>query len=80
MKMPKPFQRRMKRIYKKVSKETKLVFKEKKKNTPSCPSCSKPLSGLRTKGKVNRKFGGALCSKCSKRRIVESARRKVLSK
>ena len=78
--MPKPFQRRMKRIHKKVSKETKLVFKDKKKSNPSCSLCKKTLFGLKVKGKVKRKFGGALCSKCSRRGIIESARKKILGK
>ena len=73
--MPKPFQRRMKRIQKRVSKGTKLVFKGKKKNKLSCPTCSKPLFGSRDNARANRKFGGSLCSKCSRRSIIDSARK-----
>lgn len=72
--MPKPFQRRMKRISKRLSKETKLVFKKKKNKVAKCSECKKSLSGLTKKVKVNRKFGGSLCSSCSRKEIKNRTR------
>ena len=73
--MPTPQKRRMKRVYKRVSKGTKLVFKKKKSKNPRCGVCKKTLHGLTNKkGKVNRMFGGNTCSSCSKRKITNRVR------
>ena len=79
--MPTPQKRRMKRIHKRVSKGTKLVFKKKKTKQPKCSQCKKALHGItKKKGKVNRKFGGSLCSACSRKKVIERLRSKILVK
>ncbi len=79
--------RSVKRVKKRVpSGVARLFFKKQMPGKAVCGSCSAELHGiprlssskLRAAGKseksVNRKFGGALCSACSRARIKQEAR------
>ncbi len=78
--MPKPFQRRMKRVYKRTAKGVKLTFKKKKESPPKCASCGKVLHGVKRNKVVNRMFGGNLCASCARRELIRRIRAKVSTK
>ncbi len=79
--------RTLARIYKKVTKGVKLVYKKRKPSQPHCANCDAILKGvpherpykMRTMNKSQKRpermFGGVLCSKCSKREIINRNRK-----
>jgi large subunit ribosomal protein L34e len=62
---------------------TKRVYLKKKVGKPSCGSCGKHLKGMahgrkaqlrnmpRSQRKVNRPYGGNLCSPCTRKQITQ---------
>ncbi|MEM2115484.1 MAG: 50S ribosomal protein L34e [Candidatus Woesearchaeota archaeon] len=75
------------RSLRKVSKRTPggrttTHFEKKKPKVARCAICKKPLSGIprnvkklsKSEKTVERKYGGNLCSKCSRRKIITEAR------
>ena len=79
--------RTFRRVYVKTpGGETKLHYRKRKPKIAKCSICKKPLHGIprlkptkfkniaKTKKRPNRKFGGNLCSKCTKRVMIEKLR------
>lgn len=57
---------------KKVLKGNKIVYKRKQANKSHCSICRKVLHGVKrgTSNGPNRKYGGELCSSCSRKIIT----------
>ena len=65
---------------------TVVHYKEKKPKAARCAGCGVILKGVsnerkykmrkmaKSKKKVSRKYGGYLCSRCAKKKIIEGAR------
>jgi len=80
--------RSRRRVYVKSSKGTKLVYKQRKSAKRTCNFCGKPLHGVaavtrkalkkltKSQKRPERKFGGVLCSSCSRLRIIQEVRGK----
>jgi large subunit ribosomal protein L34e len=68
--------------------DTKLQYKKRKPSKAKCTGCGKLLSGVprerpykmqrlsKTQKRPERPYGGVLCSKCSRDKMVEKARSK----
>ena len=66
---------------------TVIQFKKKKPQIARCGSCNARLSGIprlrpfemmnlsKTKKRPERPFGGVLCSKCMRKKLIEEARK-----
>ena len=66
--------------------KSKVVFKKRNPNRKTCKKCGEMLKGIKrinsfklnktnkSLKKNNRKFGGELCSKCSREEIIMGAR------
>ncbi|MEW6528976.1 MAG: 50S ribosomal protein L34e [Candidatus Micrarchaeota archaeon] len=79
MPLPKNRSKKYKKIARKTSHGTKVVFiKRKVKLRVSCAICKKQLTGIKfgskTEKSVSRKFGGCLCHACSVRIIKDASR------
>ncbi len=67
---------------------TVIQYKKKKPNTAKCAECGAKLSGTlrerpykmkkmpKTKKRPTRTYGGYLCSKCARKKIIEEVRSK----
>ena len=67
---------------------TVIQYRKKKPNAAKCASCGAKLSGTlrerpykmktlpKTKKRPERAYGGYLCSKCSRKKIIQGARSK----
>ena len=87
--MPRPSRRSrtLRRIYKKVTKGVKLVYKKRKPKKAHCGNCGSALKGVprerpykmrtmpKSQKRPERMFGGVLCSKCSRREIIKRVRK-----
>jgi len=79
--------RTLARIYKKVAKGVKLIYKKRKPKPAHCAKCDAVLKGMpherpykmrtmpKSKKRPERMFGGILCSRCSKREIIKRNRK-----
>lgn len=78
MVLPKNRSTKYRKITKKVSKGTKVVYLKRKKIKVSCAICKSALAGItagsKTEKSVSRKFGGHLCQKCTTYVIKEASR------
>jgi large subunit ribosomal protein L34e len=70
--------RSAKRRFVRTPKRTNLHFKKKKKGKHICAECGAVLHGVsRKKGDSftpSRRYGGYICHKCLRKRLVESVR------
>lgn len=78
--------RKMRRVFVKLPKGVKLTYRARKPSKSICGNCGKQLSGVlrertykmknsaKSKKKPSRKFGGNLCSKCSREEIKNKVR------
>ncbi len=69
--------------------EVKTHYKERKPKKAKCGMCGKELKGVprerpsklskipKTQRRPERKFGGVLCSSCSRKKILAEARKNV---
>lgn len=76
------------KIFKRVVKGTKVVYKKKRPSKVKCAECKKELKGTinlisskmrniaRTKKRPSRIYGGYLCFSCLKKKLVKEARGK----
>ena len=72
------------KIFVKTIKGNKVAYKIRKPRNNTCGKCKVNLSGIPrdnvaklknySKKRVNRKYGGNLCSKCSREAIIKGAR------
>jgi large subunit ribosomal protein L34e len=80
--------RSLRRVFKRVPSGISKVFYLKRKPSKSkCSNCSIVLQGMapsitsklrnstKSSKRPQRKFGGNLCSKCTKQRIIQEARK-----
>jgi large subunit ribosomal protein L34e len=70
--------RSLKRRSVKAVKRTRQHFKRKKEGVPVCAECGAVLHGVTRKRKPtrpSRTYGGYLCHKCLKEKLVESVRK-----
>lgn len=70
--------RSVKRRSVKAVKRTRQHFRRKKEGLPVCAECGAVLHGVKNKKKSkrpSRKYGGYLCHKCLKEKLVESVRK-----
>lgn len=80
--------RRYRQIFVKVpGGRTVVHYKEKKPKVAKCASCGAVLKGIaherkykmqkmaRSKKRVSRKYGGYLCSRCARKKIIEEAKK-----
>ncbi|MBI5871810.1 50S ribosomal protein L34e [archaeon] len=78
--------RSLRRIQRRVpGGRTVMHFKKRKPNIAKCAHCKKPLAGVprlrpykmknlqKTKKRPERKYGGILCSACTRRKIMQEA-------
>lgn len=75
------------KIKKKVVKTTRTHYKKRKPAHTKCAVCGAELKGVprerpkkmqtmaKSKKKPERKYGGNLCSKCARKKIIEEARK-----
>ena len=87
--MPRPSKRSrtLARIYKRVTKGVKLVYKKRKPKKSHCSKCGIILKGIpherpykmmnmpKSQKRPERMFGGVLCSKCAKREMINRFRK-----
>lgn len=87
--MPRPSRRSrtLRRVFSKVTKGVKLVYKKRKPKKASCSNCGDILKGVpnerpykmrnmpKSQKRPERMFGGNLCSKCSRREIIKRNRK-----
>jgi len=79
--------RTLARIYKRVTKGVKLVYKKRKPKPAHCSNCGVVLIGIpherpykmmnmpKSQKRPERMFGGVLCSRCAKREIINRIRK-----
>ena len=79
--------RTLARIYKRVTKGVKLVYKKRKPKPAHCSNCDAVLKGIpherpykmrtmpKSQKRPERMFGGNLCSQCSRREIINRIRK-----
>lgn len=80
--------RSLRRVYKKTpGGKTVLHYKKRKPKKASCGGCGATLPGVprerpykmkrlpKTKKRPERPFGGILCSRCMRKKIIEQTRR-----
>jgi large subunit ribosomal protein L34e len=75
------------KVFTSVTKGNRMSFRPGNHSKKLCGHCGSLLSGIKrirairlgktfkSKKRVNRKFGGSLCSLCSREKIVESTRK-----
>ena len=75
------------KIFVKTPTKNKIDYRKANPGKRTCKECGASLHGIKrdnsfslrkvskSKKKVNRKFGGELCSKCSRSKIIKSARK-----
>ncbi|MBS3143734.1 50S ribosomal protein L34e [Candidatus Woesearchaeota archaeon] len=87
--MPRPSRRSrtLARVYKKVTKGVRLVYKKRKPKAAKCNNCGAVLKGIprerpykmsnmpKSQKRPERMFGGVLCSKCARREIIKRNRK-----
>jgi large subunit ribosomal protein L34e len=76
--------RSKKRKYVRTPRTTRLHFKRKISNLPTCAECGALLHGVprnqrggstsRASSRPSRKYGGYLCHACLRKKLVESVR------
>ncbi len=78
--------RKLRRVFVKLAKGVKLVFKKRKPSKPKCSECGKPLSGVlrerpykmrtiaKSKKRPSRKFAGSLCTQCARTKLKNEVR------
>ncbi|MCX8147002.1 MAG: 50S ribosomal protein L34e [Candidatus Woesearchaeota archaeon] len=79
--------RRYRRVFRRTpSGKTKLHYRKRKPAQPKCALCGSVLKGMpraralrlrkiaKTKKRPERPYGGNLCSKCMRAKIIEKAR------
>ncbi|MBI4154600.1 50S ribosomal protein L34e [Candidatus Woesearchaeota archaeon] len=78
--------RSLRKIYVKTSRGVNIHFKERPAQLPKCSSCKTILKGIKkfksreyknvskSEKKVNRPYGGNLCSKCMRLKIKNLVR------
>lgn len=68
----------VKKIRKTIKGEKKIVLERKRPNKSHCSLCKKVLHGVKrgTSSGPNRKYGGELCSSCSKKILSIKAKLK----
>ncbi len=78
MPLPKNRSKKYRRVPRKTSKGTKIVFIRRRGLKASCAICKANLAGVglgsKTQKSVSRKFGGHLCHACTSRIIKEVSR------
>lgn len=79
--------KRLRKIYVKTPKGVKIHFKERPASLPRCSLCKVLLKGIKkmksieyrriskSEKRVNRIYGGNLCSKCARQKIKMKARK-----
>jgi large subunit ribosomal protein L34e len=80
--------RTLRRVFRRTpGGRTVLQYKKRKPSKATCAVCGKNLAGVprerpykmmrmaKTKKRPERKFGGMLCSACSRRKIIAAARK-----
>jgi len=87
--MPRPSRRSrtLRRVYKRVTKGVRLIYKKRKPEKAHCADCSAVLMGVpnerpykirnmtKSQKRPERMFGGVLCSKCSRKEIIKRNRK-----
>tara|TARA_Y100000034_G_C6831793_1_gene375502 strand:- start:306 stop:569 length:264 start_codon:yes stop_codon:yes gene_type:complete len=87
--MPRPSRRSrtLRRVFRKVTKGVKLVYKKRKPKKTHCGNCGAVLKGVprerpykmrtmpKSQKRPERMFGGNLCSKCSRKEIIKRHRK-----
>ena len=87
--MPRPSRRSrsLARVFKKVTKGVRLIYKKRKPKPAHCSNCGAVLKGVpherpykmrnmpKSQKRPERMFGGNLCSKCSRREIIKRVRK-----
>ncbi len=82
--------RTFRRVYTKTpGGKTVIHYKRRKPGIAKCSNCKKPLKGIprlipskfrnlsKTEKRPQRPYGGYLCSKCTKLKIIEKVRKNV---
>jgi large subunit ribosomal protein L34e len=79
--------RRLRRVFVKTSGKLKMHYRERKPSKAVCGRCGKALSGVprerpadlrkmaKTERRPERVYGGVLCSGCTRRELINKARR-----
>ena len=79
--------RTYRRIKTKTPKKTVTHYRKPKPKTAKCGICGAELKGIprakpnklknmaKTKKRPERRFGGVLCSRCSRKKIIQEARK-----
>jgi large subunit ribosomal protein L34e len=79
--------RTFRRVFTKTATKTVIHYKRRRPSKPVCASCGTVLKGVhnllpykmknmpKTKKRPSRAFGGVLCSKCSRDKIKQEARK-----
>nr|MBI4156841.1 hypothetical protein [Candidatus Woesearchaeota archaeon] len=77
----------MKQIRKKLASRVSVYTRKERPGKKTCANCSKVLPGIlnfktskirniaRTRKRPSRKFGGYLCSRCSRKMILQGVRK-----
>ena len=87
--MPRPSRRSrtLARVYRKITKGVKLVYRKRKPKPAHCSNCNAVLKGIprerpykmrtttKSQKRPERMFGGTLCSSCSRREIIKRNRK-----
>lgn len=87
--MPRPSRRSrtLARVFKRVTKGVRLVYKKRKPKKAHCGNCGAVLKGVprerpykmrnmpKSQKRPARMFGGNLCSKCSRKEIIKRIRK-----
>ncbi|PIN87266.1 50S ribosomal protein L34e [Candidatus Woesearchaeota archaeon CG10_big_fil_rev_8_21_14_0_10_44_13] len=79
--------RTLRRVYKRTpGNKVKLVYKKRKPSKAQCAGCGSDLKGTfrgrvpvmmnlpKTKKRPERPYGGVLCSRCARRKIILASR------
>ena len=90
MPAPRLRSRSLRRVFRKVpGGRVSLHYKKRKPKSAKCGSCSAALKGVprelpykmrsmaKTKKRPERPYGGVLCSKCMRMKIIENARQQI---
>ena len=84
MTAPRYRSRTFRRVYKKLASRTTLHYERRKPSKAKCGKCGAVLSGVprelpykmmlmpKTKKRPERPYGGILCSKCSRQKIIDA--------
>ncbi len=87
MPAPRLRSRSLRKVYRKVpGGRTVIHYKKRKPKTPKCSSCGDLLKGIprvlpykmrnmpKTRKRPERPYGGVLCSKCMRQKMIDMAR------